>query len=260
MRLYVLRFSVLEICTCILLFSLYMSQIRADYPFPPDGYYCSASLGFRNPAIAACQAAWEDIPRGSLSSIFTTRPRTSTNNYVQVPDAYSDNDANPLCTITIDLDGHSENDVFVLVPYDVIKEMTENLISKCVTEQMGGMMTYGMAGTLNTLLEPTAYDGSAINVPLPSVVEQPDGTVHSIAIPPPAVGPNVPDGGYSESFSPRPFPTVLSSRQSALICYLPHSYWIMPTSFQTGTQSLIHSRCTSLHDNHHFWAAESSKT
>lgn len=77
--------------------------------------------------------------------------------------------------------------------------MTQDLMTQCVADQMGGMMTYGMANTLDKLLDPMGYDGSTIVVPFPAVVEQPDGTIGQVAIPPPAVGPNVPDGGYSES-------------------------------------------------------------
>jgi len=189
-----LQVSITDLCAITILFSLYTMQIRADiHPVPPDGYYCSTSLGFRYPAMAACLAAWQDIPRGSGPSIFTTQPRTPTNKYVQVPQSYTDNNLNPQCTITIDLDGHSETDEFVLVPYDVIKDMTQDLITQCVTGQMGGRMTYVMKGTLDSLLEPTAYDGSAIFVPLLAVVEQPDGSTGSIVFPPPAVGLNVPN-------------------------------------------------------------------
>lgn len=77
--------------------------------------------------------------------------------------------------------------------------MTQDLVTKRVTRQMGGRMTYGMKGTLDSLLKPTAYDGSALCVPLPAVVEQPDGNTGLVVFPPPAVGLNVPNGGYSES-------------------------------------------------------------
>ena len=173
-------------------------RIRADdYPVPPDGYYCSTSLGFKNPAMTACMAAWYNMPRGSLPTTFS-RPLATSNNYVQVPDAYSNSESNPQCTITIDLDGHSKDSVSVTVPWDVVREMTQDLILRCVTGQTGGMMTYGIAGTIERLLEPTSYDGIAIPVPMPAAVEQPDGSIDSVAFPPPAAGAEATEGGYSE--------------------------------------------------------------
>ncbi len=204
-----LQISITDLCACTIPFSLHRMQVRADnYPAPPHGYYCSTCLGFKYPAMAACLATWQDISRRNLSCIFVTQLRTSTNDCFQVLQSYAYNKLKSQRTTTIDLDGHSETDEFVLVPYDVIRDMTQDLVTKCVTGQMGGRMTYGMKGTLDSLLKPTAYDGSALYVPLPAVVEQPDGNTGLFVFPPPAVGLNVPDGGYSESLPSNPVSTA----------------------------------------------------
>lgn len=113
---------------------------------------------------------------------------------------YTDNGANPQCVIAIDLDGHSKDNVSVEVSWNDIKQMAWTLMAECIPQQLGGVRTYGMANTLQALLEPTAYsDGSPIDLGgVPAAVEQPDGTINSVGIPE-SLSVSA-DGGYSEPF------------------------------------------------------------
>ena len=114
---------------------------------------------------------------------------------------YTDNEANPQCIITIGFDGHSKDNVSIEISWNDIKQMAWSLTAKCIPQQLGGVRTYGMANTLQALLEPTAYiDGSPINIDgvHAAAVEQPDGTINSVAIPE-SLSVSA-DGGYSESF------------------------------------------------------------
>ena len=102
--------------------------------------------------------------------------------------------------ITIDLDGHSKDDVSVAVSWNDIKQMARSLIAECVSQSLGGVRTYGMKNTLQALLEPTSYDdGRPIDLgAIPMPVEQPDGNIDSVAIPD-SVSITA-NGGYSKSF------------------------------------------------------------
>ena len=147
------------------------------YPEPPDTKTCSQFLG-RPLDRSACQAAVDNIPRGDLPSIFTTRSQTATNNYVEVPVRYTDSDSDPRCVVTIDLDGHSQRDQFVFVPYDQVRVMAQRIVDFCVgIFDRGGFMTYGVGRTLEALITPTAYSGGNTDIPTPAYVEQPDESV-----------------------------------------------------------------------------------
>ena len=152
-----------------------------SYPESPDTKACSQYLGYPL-SHWTCQAAVDNLPRGALPSIFTPRAHTATNNYIQVPINYADDELSPSCQVTIDLDGHSLNDQFVFVPWDEIREMAQVIVDLCVDlTNRGGFITYGVGRTFESLIHPTNYDNTEI--PTPAWVRQPDGTAEFVAIP-----------------------------------------------------------------------------
>ena len=172
-----------ETCLLPLLASSFAGSAMASYPEPPDVRACSRFLG-RPLFPGPCQRAVDNLPRGSLPSIFTTRPHTVTNNYIQVPVQFSDDDSRPNCMVTIALDGHSRTDQFVTIPWNAIREMAQVVVNTCVDlARSGGFITYGVGRTFESLIYPTAYDENNPDLPTPAWVQQPDGTVESVAIP-----------------------------------------------------------------------------
>lgn len=166
------------------------------YPVSPDVQGCGQfPLPAEHPLTHwACQGAVDNLPRGALPSIFTTRAHTATNNYIQVPVQYTDAEPNPGCMVTIDLDGHSENDQFVLVPWDEIREMAQVIVDTCVDLlARGGFITYGVGRTFESLVNPTTDEGNNVDIPTPASVLQPDGAVEFVAIPP-----SLPTNEYSK--------------------------------------------------------------
>lgn len=128
-----------------------------------------------------CMAALENVPDSLLPSIFTTRTRSETNNYEQVPLRFVDAATNPACAITVDLEGHSMNDVFVLVPWNEIRALALHVIEYCVAAgSKGGTTTFGLHHVFEAIISPTPYDPSVE----PAVVVNPDGSVDSVAMPP----------------------------------------------------------------------------
>ena len=163
--------------------SPFIAYAMAARPKPPDAHVCSTFFG--QPLIREpCQAAVDNLPRGTLPSIFTTRAHTATNNYIQVPIRYGNTESNPSCMVTVDLDGHSRTDQFVFVPWDEIRKLAQLLVDSCVSLlHRGGFITYGVARTFESLLDPTSYWGGNAEIPTPAWVWQPDGTIESIAVP-----------------------------------------------------------------------------
>lgn len=153
------------------------------YPELPDAKRCSQFLGYPL-GRQACQAAVNNLPRGTLPSIFTTRAHTAANNYIHVPVLYTDAEPHPTCMVTIDLDGHSRSDQFVFVPWDEVREMAQVIVDTCVSSiNRGGFITYGVGRTLESLIHPTTYGGNNADIPTPAWVRQPDGTIEYVAIP-----------------------------------------------------------------------------
>ena len=178
-------------------FSLSVSYVMGEYPESPDLYLCSASLG-RFLTRRGCQVAVDNLPRGHLPRIFTTRAHTATNNYIQVPLQYSDSRTRPTCKVSINLDGHSRTDQFVFVPWDEIRQMAQVVVNRCVGQwSTGGVITYGLGNTFESLVSPTPYEETSI--PTPAWVWQPDGAVDFVAIP---STPEIND--YSEYGCPTP--------------------------------------------------------
>ncbi|KAL8827061.1 MAG: hypothetical protein Q9191_003417 [Dirinaria sp. TL-2023a] len=138
-------------------------------------------MGLKRPA---CETALSNLPRGTLLSIFTTRQGAPTNNWNHVPKRYVDLVDNPKCSITVDLDGHSLHDVFVLVPWDKIRAIAEDVIGFCVKDlSWGGWETYGLNASFEALMPPSPYDSLSPAAPTgPAVAYNPDGS-GGIAIP-----------------------------------------------------------------------------
>lgn len=153
------------------------------YPVPPDKMSCSKELG-RPLARWKCQAAIDQMPKGRLPSIFTTRQRSPENGWVTVPQRFHDNQGINGCIVHIDLDGHSTKDVFVMVPWDEIREMAQIIMDSCVWQMgSGGFITYGLGKTLQSLTGPVLYDINGREVPRPAWAQQPDGSINAVAVP-----------------------------------------------------------------------------
>jgi len=141
--------------------------------------------------ISRCMAALSNLPDSTLPSIFTTRTHSDTNNYEQVPRRFVDAANHPACAITVDLEGHSQNDVFVLIPWIEVRAIARHIIDYCVGRSTrGGMSTFGLHHVFEAIISPTPYNPG----PEPAVIVNPDGSIDSVAIPP---GPT--DGRISES-------------------------------------------------------------
>ena len=133
-----------------------------------------------------CDAALFKMPEGNIPSIFTTRQGRVPPNYVQVPQIFRDNDEHAECTITVDLDGHSQSDIFVLRPWNEVRRYTAMIIDDCVAQYTkGGIDTFGLNRTFEALVPMTPYDTRVNPVRgAPAEVENPDGTVgDSVAMP-----------------------------------------------------------------------------
>ena len=84
--------------------------------------------------------------------------------------------------ITIELDGHSKQDVFVSAPWNALRNITNGIIERCVDGPgMGGWETYGIQDAFDAVINPaeiTSTPGSA-----PVGVVNPDGFVTSVGFP-----------------------------------------------------------------------------
>ena len=148
-----------------LIASSHVTFVAGSYPVSPDAEACSQFLGYPL-NYWSCQAAVDNLPKGTLPSIFTTRAHTATNNYIQVPIHYTDAESYPSCRVSINLDGHSQNDQFVFVPWNEVREMAQVVVDGCVdTLNRGGFITYGVGRTLESLIHPTNYDNAEIPTP-----------------------------------------------------------------------------------------------
>ena len=153
------------LCLFTLIASPLVAFVAGVYPESPDVKACSEFPGC-SLNHWACQAAVDNLPKGTLPSIFTTRAHMATNNYIQVPIHYVDTESNPSCLVTINLDGHSQNDQFVFVPWNEIREMAQVIINECVDLlNRGGYITYGLGRTFESLIHPTSYDDAEIPTP-----------------------------------------------------------------------------------------------
>ncbi|KAI4185015.1 MAG: hypothetical protein L6R41_004387 [Letrouitia leprolyta] len=133
------------------------------------------------------------MPRNRATGLNTVFSLHSSNPGVtQLPRRYTEPAGRLSCTITVDLDGHSQNDVTISVPWDVLRQVTQDLIDKCASRHLGGAITYGLGNTLDALVNPVAYDGASID--LTAIVLQPDGSSAFAFLSPQAIadGYNVP--------------------------------------------------------------------
>ena len=139
-------------------------SLTTGYPEPPDVSNCNRLLG-RTLDIETCQEALSTMSRGratGLISIFTTQ--SSARGLTRVPLIFTASARRSLCVITIDLDGHSQNEDTVTVPWDVVRQVTQALIDKCASRSISGIITYGLGTTLNALMTPVAYSGLSIDL------------------------------------------------------------------------------------------------
>ena len=180
-----------------MLFSLEFIPLGGADLIGPDIGSCSAIYGILR--RAPCEVALEGMPTGSIPSIFTTRTSDAGSNFVTVPKRYVDAEVLPRCAITIDLDGHSRNDVFVLIPWKKIRSIVEDILDDCVDGYAwGGFETWGLKRPFDAVINPTLYNP---NNPVPAQVEQPDGTLDTsvVAIPPGDIS----SSGYGNVLTPR---------------------------------------------------------
>ena len=143
----------------------------------------SCNPGYGHPLIRwPCELAISDIPTGSVLRTFSTKAKTQNDDWEQLPRRYVDNTANPACVITVELEGHSQNDVSVTISYDMIRNIAINVKENCIHRlSWGGWETYGLDATFRALVPPTAYDGSIFQQP--AAVENPDGSMDSVGLP-----------------------------------------------------------------------------
>ena len=143
----------------------------------------SCNPGYGHPLIRwPCEIALSDIPTGSVPKTFSTKAKTQTDDWEQLPQRYVDNTAKPACVITVELEGHSQSDVSVTISYDMIKNIAINVKENCIHRlSWGGWETYGLDATFRALVPPTGYDGSIPGQA--SAVENPDGSIDSVGLP-----------------------------------------------------------------------------
>lgn len=162
----------------------------------PDVSSCGAIYGA--PSTAPCQVALQGLPTGSIPTIFTTRTSDSGNNFVTVPKRYVDSETGPSCAITIDLDGHSKDNVFVLVPWKKIRTIVQDIIDSCVDRShWGGFETFGLKRTFDAVISPAFSEPNDAHNAVPAQVEQPDGTLDTTVV---AIPSDTSSSGYGELF------------------------------------------------------------
>lgn len=143
--------------------------------------YCSFRYGYHlDPR--RCELALANVPEGALPRIFTTR---ANDNYLQVPRRYYDSIQGPACVITVDLEGHSREDVYVLVPWNEIRLIAAKIIQECVVDSgTGGFSTFGVNQSYEAIVASVPYDTSINPVRVrPQEVVNPDGSIETIAVP-----------------------------------------------------------------------------
>jgi len=170
----------------VLSFPTLIQHGSADF-VGPDVSSCGAIYGPLS--TSPCQVALQGLPSGSIPSIFTTRTSASGNNFVTVPKRYVDSETHPSCAITIDLDGHSKDNVFVLVPWKKIRIIVQDIIDGCVDRSHWG--------GFDAVIDPTLFEPNEANNAVPAQVEQPDGTLDTTVV---AIPPDTSSSGYGKLF------------------------------------------------------------
>lgn len=143
----------------------------------------SCSPGYGNPLIRwPCEIALSEMPTGSTLKTFSTKAKSRNDDWIQLPQRYVDEDAQPACVITIDLEGHSQRDASFSVSYDTIRIIAQNVMNNCIGGHgWGGWETYGLLNTFQALRRPEPYDGSIAQQA--AVFENPDGSISSLGLP-----------------------------------------------------------------------------
>ena len=149
----------------------------------PDIRSCHQEYGVLD--RPSCDIALEALPKGALPSIFSSR-QSIMDNLFTLPRVYVDSAERPRCVITIELDGNSNRNVYVLIPWDKVKEMAEIIMDSCIHIDgfgWGGTATYGLQRTFDALVFPTLYDREEGQIAEPAEVIQPDGSRGVVAMP-----------------------------------------------------------------------------
>jgi len=217
----------------------------------PDVSSCGAIYGALS--TSPCQVALQGLPTGSIPTIFTSRTSASDNNFVTLPKRYVDSEIHPSCAITIDLDGHSKDNVFVLVPWKKIRSIVQDIIDSCVDRShWGGFETFGLQRTFDAMIDPRLIEPNEANNAVPAQVVQPDGTIDTSVV---AIPPDTSSSGYGKLF--------LCSQCShwsdfAFNPFFESStlFWLNALELNTASDTTCYNmecadipcRCTSLHD------------
>lgn len=141
----------------------------------------SCSPGYGNPLIRwPCEVALSEMPTGSALKTFSTKTKSRNDDWIHLPQRHVDEDAQPACAITIDLEGHSQRDVSFSVSYDTIRIIAQNVMNHCIGGHgWGGWETYGLLNTFQSLRRPEPYDIAQ----QAAVFENPDGSISSLGLP-----------------------------------------------------------------------------
>ena len=161
----------------------------------------SCGPGFGNPLIRwPCEIALSEMPTGSTLRTFSTEAKSRNNDWIQLPQRYVNGD-DSACTITIDLEGHSQRDVSFSVSYDTIRSIAQNVMNNCIGGHgWGGWETYGLLNTFQALRWPEPYDTAQ----QAAVFENPDGSITSLGLPEGTGGVN----GFSMSHLQKCMPSI----------------------------------------------------
>lgn len=173
-----LPFSLLSLVLHV--FSL-IAIIHAYEVVEPNTSSCTP--GYGGPLSRwACEIALSEIPTDSTLKTFSTKAKSRNDDWIHLPRRYVDEDAQPACAITIELEGHSQRDVSFSVSYDTIRIIARNVMDNCIDGHgWGGWETYGLLNTFRALRRPETYDGSIAQQA--AIVENPDGSISSLGLP-----------------------------------------------------------------------------
>ena len=171
---YGLKFRYTALAFYLLLCTLH---VQASDPIAPNTMSCSPGLG--NPLNRwACEIAMSEIPHAGTLRTFSTKAKSSEHDeWIELPQRFTDNDFHPDCEFTVELEGHSKPHETVEASHEMTRKIAINLLDNCVFDKAwGGWETFGLDRTFRALIPPTPYDQLAM-------VENPDGMVNSVALP-----------------------------------------------------------------------------
>lgn len=74
----------------------------------------------------------------ALNAVFALL--SSNRGFTPLPLVYTESAGRYTCPNTINLDGHSQKDVSVSVPRDIVRQVTQDLTDKCLSRLIGGIV------------------------------------------------------------------------------------------------------------------------